>query len=164
MNIQKRIKKFIYIIILTTLLILTVFLLFGYFYNPASKELRRAYERFREEATQADINLDSTQLSQVATGEVLRGSIASIEQLKKFPEIRVSSEAEIGIYFRVLELEDEYARIKTNVSVRDFTQNPNTGERTYSSRYARYYTIWAKMVKEEGVWKVSEIESKERDW
>ena len=148
-------------------LFLIGFMLFGCLSpDSTANELKIAYENFRKEYTKAEINLDPTNLSQVATGKILADGKASIEQQKKFMEQRdefsnivTSSEAEIGKTFRVIEIKDDYAYIRTNVLIKDFTQNLDTGERTYHSE--RWYKMWVEMIKEDGIWKVATVKSKD---
>lgn len=126
--------------------------------TPEAVELRVAYEEFQKVSLNADLTLDATKLSKVATGKTLEMALASIERKKGFAML-VSAETSIS-NFAVLQYQENRAIIKANVYFQNFTQDQITGKRNYYSESLSIVQV--EMLRENGRWKVSQIES--RNW
>lgn len=122
-------------------------------------ELRVAYEEFQGVSMNADLTLETTRLSMVATGTTLEMALASIEEKKGF-SILSSAEKSIS-NFEVLQYQEDWAVVKADVYSQNFTQDIATGKRDYYSE--SFYIVEVEMVKEDGRWKVKQIDSRKWD-
>ncbi len=118
------------------------------------EELQFAYEQYMSTLTQAQINLDSQQLSDVAVSPRLDEAIASVEDRKKFTAI-TSEEFKIDAV-KLISYTAGEAVAEITLSYRDFVQDPVTGQREYSALTDRWYWRIERVtfVKEDSVWKV----------
>lgn len=126
--------------------------------HPHYEELRAAYEHFQVTATEAVLNLDTSHLSEVATGEELKGLITGIE-VSKDNCARINELVYTDVRIISVEIEEynpSQATIKVKQFEKDIAQNCQTGARIeypYTLRFCRVHRLT--FVKEEGVWKLA---------
>lgn len=121
--------------------------------HPQRDELRAAYENFKQVSQQADLTLDKSKLSQVATGDMLDALLQSVEQGEA--NALLSSSEIMTRNFQVLSYSDNTATVRAGETARYFSQNKQTGERDYYSENS--FKIEIVMIKENDLWKVSSI-------
>ena len=126
--------------------------------HPHYEELRAAYEHYRATAREAVLNLDTSHLPEVATGERLKGLITGIE-VSKDNCARINELVYTDVQIISVEVE-EYSPSQAVIVVKQFekriAQNCQTGtkiENPYTAKFCRVHRLT--LVKEEGVWKVT---------
>lgn len=126
--------------------------------HPHYEELRAAYEQYQATTAEAELNLDISHLSEVATGEELKGLITGIE-VSKDNCARISELVYTDVQILSVEAE-EYNPSQAIIKVKQFekriAQNCQTGariENPYTVRFCRVHRLT--LVKEDGVWKVT---------
>jgi hypothetical protein len=128
------------------------------FPHPHQEELKAAYQLYLETVYEAGLTLDTSHLSEVATGELLESTVSSIEAEREKLEagdVLVSWEFEI-VEFWVLDYNPPTATARVLVNSKAFDQDPETGERDYGphpySWQCNEFEIT--LVQEDGAWKV----------
>ena len=126
--------------------------------HPHYEELRAAYEHYEATVREAELNLDTSRLSEVATGEELKGLITGIE-VSKDNCARINELVYTDVEILSVEVE-EYNPSQATIKVKQFekriAQNCQTGariENPYTAKFCRVYRLT--LVKEEGVWKLA---------
>lgn len=124
--------------------------------DPHREELEEAFERYLAELNEAYFTLDTSELSQATTGDQLVYATVSVEAQRGFSVIE-ADEFDIA-WVRVIDYSDAEAIIEVRTNYRQFYQDFETGERTYwpTDRW-RWRVEQVTLVREDGVWKVSEI-------
>jgi hypothetical protein len=127
------------------------------FPHPHQEELKAAYERYAETWQEAELTLDTSRLSEVATGEVLEFAISSIERKANYTEL-LSEEFEI-VWVQVLDYSPSRAVIEVKENYRPFSQDPKTGSRYYDPTGRWVWRILrVTLVQEDGTWKVQDFD------
>jgi hypothetical protein len=127
------------------------------FPHPHQEELRAAYERYSEAWQEAELTLDASRLSEVATGELLEFMVSSIERTAAL-NVLYSKEFEI-VWVRVLDYSPPRATIEVKENYRYFGQDPETGRRDYGPTGSWHWRIIkVVLVQEDGTWKVQDID------
>jgi hypothetical protein len=127
------------------------------FPHPHQEELRAAYSRYAETWQEAELTLDTSRLSEVATGELLEFMVSSIERRAAL-NVLYSDEFEI-VWVRVLDYSPQKAIIEVKKRYRYFGQDPETGRRDYGPTDSWHWRIIkVVLVQEDGTWKVQDID------
>jgi hypothetical protein len=138
------------------LLQVSIILLSSCLSDTHGAELRSAFERYLTVLNEAQINLDTSHLPEVAISPRLDELVSGVEDRGKFTAI-VSEEFKIE-WVKVIRYTETEATIQVKYNYRPFSQDFKTGERTYGPT-ARWYwrIIEADLVQDKRVWKVKEI-------
>ena len=148
------IKRLVAIIAFCVLFILCLYLLFP---SSRERELLSAYDRFNQVQEHAWLTLDTSGLSEVATGEILKFNIEGIKKQRERGITNPVSDRVLVIPilgFDVLEYQSNYANFRIwerRIAVRIDKQ---TGRLIYGSN-ANWFEHEIEMVMEEGIWKVN---------
>jgi hypothetical protein len=124
--------------------------------GPRQQELEEAFERYLEVLHDAYATLDTSHLPEVAVDHRLASAIFDVEARREFTAI-ASEEFSVG-HVRVLSYGDTEASAKIQWNYRPFSQDFETGERTYGPTERWYWRdVRVVFVREDGVWKVQAI-------
>ena len=122
------------------------------------KELQEAIQNYFTVINEASITLNTSNLSSVATGEMLKGVIAPLEIAQENDTDsanRSSQESEVE-WIEILASGSSWAVIEVKENYSTFTQNLQTGKKTYDGR-VRWRIRRFLLIKEEGIWKVDRV-------
>jgi hypothetical protein len=117
-----------------------------------------ATQRYLDVVYEAKLTMNPTQLSEVASGTILDLHESNISVHQENPDDLLIEETRI-VSIRTLSYSALEAVVEVRYEYRDFTRNPETGERYYG-RSARWQWRVERftMPNEHGAWKVSDVE------
>jgi hypothetical protein len=126
--------------------------------NARQRELEGAVQKYLDTVYQAELNMDTTQLDEVATGSMLASHINRIDFYRDNPNEFVLEEIR-NLKIEEIDFSGSQALVRVRYDYRQFSRDLTTGERNYgTSDNWHWRTEQFTMLVEDSVWKVSDTE------